>query len=85
MTRFASRQLRVLLDSVRLASRNVSAAGLVPVLQQGNRQDRSGGLTTNNQEVVIETGGFLTSAQEVGRVVVGVFGGRPVYLREVAE
>ena len=81
----ARRQVRVLLDPVRLASRNLSAAGLVPMLQQGNRQFRSGGLTTNNQEVIIETGAFLTSAEDAGNVVVGVFGGRPVYLREVAE
>jgi len=81
----ARRQVRVLLDPVRLASRNLSAAGLVPMLQQGNRQFRSGGLVTNNQEVIIETGAFLTSAEDVGNVVIGVFGGRPVYLREVAE
>ena len=81
----ARRQVRVLLDPVRLASRNLSAAGLVPMLQQANRQYRSGGLTTNNQEFVIETGAFLTSAEDVGNVVVGVFGGRPVYLREVAK
>ena len=79
------RQVRVLLDPVRLASRNLSAAGLVPMLQQANRQYRSGGLTTNNQEFIIETGAFLTSAEDVGNVVVGVFGGRPVYLREVAK
>ncbi len=79
------RQVRVLLDPVRLASRNLSAAGLVPMLQQTNRQFRSGGLTTGNQEVLIETGAFLTSAEDVGNVVVGVFGGRPVYLREVAD
>ena len=81
----ARRQLRVLLDPVRLASRNLSAAGLLPMLQQGNRQYRSGGLTTNNQEVIVETGGFLTSAEDVRSVVVGVFGGRPVSLREVAD
>ena len=81
----ARRQVRVLLDPVRLASRNLSAAGLVPMLQQANRQYRSGGLTTNNQEFIIETGAFLTSAEDVGNVVVGVFGGRPVYLREVAQ
>ena len=81
----ARREVRVLLDPVRLASRNLSAAGLVPMLQQANRQYRSGGLTTNDQEFVIETGAFLTSAEDVGNVVVGVFGGRPVYLREVAK
>jgi len=81
----ARRQVRVLLDPVRLASRNLTAAGLVPMLQQANRQFRAGGLTTGNQEVVIETGAFLTSAADVGNVVVGLFGGRPVYLREVGE
>ena len=81
----ARREVRVLLDPVRLASRNLSAAGLVPMLQQGNREYRSGGLTTNNQEVIVETGGFLTSVGDVRNVVVGVFGGRPIYLREVAD
>jgi multidrug efflux pump subunit AcrB len=70
---------------VKLASRNLSPAGLVPMLQQANRQFRAGGLTTGNNEVLVETGGFLKTAHEVGDVVIGVFSGRPVYLREVAE
>jgi multidrug efflux pump subunit AcrB len=55
------------------------------MLQQANRQFRSGELTANNQSAVIETGAFLTSEEQVGNVVVGVFGGRPAYLREVAD
>ncbi|HEY9170689.1 MAG TPA: efflux RND transporter permease subunit [Verrucomicrobiae bacterium] len=81
----ARRQVRVLLDPVRLASRNLTAVGLIPMLQQANRQHSAGGLTSDNQEVLIETGAFLRTAEEVGQVVVGVFGGKPVYLREVAE
>ena len=81
----AKRQVRVLLDQARLASRNLSPAGLVPMLQQANRQFAAGGLTSDNHEVMIETGAFLASAEDVGNVVVGVFGGKPVYLREVAE
>jgi len=81
----ARRQLRVLLDPVKLASRNLSAAGLVPMLQQANRQFASGSLTSGNRELVIETGAFLRGADDVRNVVVGVFGVRPVYLREVAE
>ena len=81
----AQRQVRVLLDPARLASRNLSPAGLVPMLQQANRQFAAGGLTSENKEVVIETGAFLQSAEDVGNVVVGVFGGKPVYLREVAD
>lgn len=81
----ARRAVRVLLDPVKLASRNLSPAGLLPMLQQANRQFRAGGLTSGNNEVLVETGAFLKTAHDVGDVVVGVFGGRPVYLREVAE
>lgn len=79
------RAVRVMLDPVKLASRNLSAVGLIPMLQQANRQFRAGGLTTGNSEVLVETGAFLKTADDVGNVVVGVFSGRPVYLREVAE
>jgi multidrug efflux pump subunit AcrB len=81
----ARREVRVLLDPSRLAARNLSPAGLVPMLQQANRQFASGGLTGNDREVAVETGAFLVNARDVGNVVVGVFGGRPVYLREVAD
>ncbi|NMD20478.1 MAG: efflux RND transporter permease subunit [Verrucomicrobia bacterium] len=81
----ARRQVRVLFDPARLASRNLSLAGVVPMLQQANRQSAAGGLTSDNREIAIETGAFLTSAREVGNVVIGVFGGRPVYLRDVAD
>ena len=79
------RQVRVLLDPAKLASRNLTPAGIVPMLQQGNRQDVSGALTKRNAEVMVETGGFVHSAVEVGDIVVGVSGGKPVYLKEVAE
>jgi multidrug efflux pump subunit AcrB len=80
----AHRQVRVLLDPAKLASRNLSPEGLVPMLQQADRQYIAGNLTGNNKEVVLETGAFLQNAEEVGNVVVGVFGGRPAYLRDVA-
>ena len=81
----AKRQLRVLLDPVRLASRHLSATEIGPMLTQANRQSVAGELTRNNRETLVETGGFLSTAQDVANVVVGVFEGRPVYLREVAE
>ncbi|HEV2390930.1 MAG TPA: efflux RND transporter permease subunit [Verrucomicrobiae bacterium] len=81
----ARRQVRVLLDPARLASRHLSAAGLVMMLRQANREYAAGDLTSNNQDVIVETGAFLTNAEQVGRVVVGVYGGRPVYLHDVAR
>lgn len=79
------RAVRVMLDSVKLASRNLSPAGIIPMLQQANRQFHAGALTAGNNEVLVETGAFLKTAEEVGNVVMGVFSGRPLYLREVAE
>jgi multidrug efflux pump subunit AcrB len=79
------RQLRVELDPARMASRGVAPAPLVQALSSANRQMRSGSASAGNREFLVESGGFLTNAEEAGRVVVGVSGGRPVYLREVAD
>ena len=78
------RQLRVLLDPAKLASRQLSAADIVPRLQSANRQLMAGPLADHNREVLLQTGSFLTSAKDAGNVVVGVHGEKPVYLRDVA-
>jgi multidrug efflux pump subunit AcrB len=78
------RQLRVLLDPAKLASRQLSAADIVPRLQSANRQLIAAPLTDHNREVLLQTGSFLTSAKDAGNVVVGVHGEKPVYLRDVA-
>jgi multidrug efflux pump subunit AcrB len=70
----AHRQIRVLLDPAKLAARNLSLAGLVPMLQQADRQYVAGELTSNNKEVVLETGAFLTSDEDVGNVATIVDG-----------
>lgn len=81
----ARRQVRVSLDPARLASRGLSAAGLIPMLTQANRQHQAGGLTSQGREIAVETGGFLQSAEDVRNVVVGVHSGRPIQLRDVGE
>jgi multidrug efflux pump subunit AcrB len=78
------RQVRVLLDPVRLASRQLAVSDLPPLLQQANRQSYSGTLQSLDREILLQTGGFLASAAELGRIVVGVHQGRPVYLEDVA-
>ena len=78
------RQYRVQLDPVALAARNLDPLSVVPVLQAANRQSRSGGLVRSNQEILVETGGFLRDVEDVNRVVLGVSNGAPIYLRDVA-
>jgi multidrug efflux pump subunit AcrB len=78
------RQVRVILDAAGMAARGVAPAALVPMLEQSNRQLQAGSFSSGNREYLLDTGGFLHTVEDVGRVVVGVSGGRPVYLREVA-
>jgi multidrug efflux pump subunit AcrB len=79
------RQLTIRFDPLLLASRNLTVAKLIPHIQQVNLQSYSGKLQSLDQEVLLQTGAFLQNAHELGRVVVGVYGGLPVYLEEVAE
>jgi multidrug efflux pump subunit AcrB len=78
------RALRVKLDHAALAARNLTPEQLAGALQQANRQVQAGSRPFANTEFLLETGVFLRDAADVGSVVVGVFGNRPVHLREVA-
>ncbi|MCB0320868.1 MAG: efflux RND transporter permease subunit, partial [Bdellovibrionales bacterium] len=80
----ARRMLRVLFDPVRLAARNQSPLGILPALRQANREYSSGNLTTNNEELLVETGNFLRTKEDVESVLIGVYQGKPVYLKDVA-
>jgi multidrug efflux pump subunit AcrB len=78
------RQIRVLLDDAKMSSRGLAPGAVIPMLQRSNQQQLSGSLSAQNREAIVETGDFLESVKDIGNVVVGVFGGRPVFLRDVA-
>ena len=78
------RKVRVLLDPDRLAARSFSLVEISQQLQQANKQFQAGSITSNNREVFVETGAFLETREDVQNVVIGVFAGRPVYVRDVA-
>jgi multidrug efflux pump subunit AcrB len=79
------RQIRVILDGSRMAAYHIAPVALLPVLDQQNRQLASGSFSSDNREFLVETGGFLHTAEEVGSVVVGVYNQRPVFLRDFAK
>ena len=78
------RQVRVELDAARLTSYQIDPAHVARTLSAANRQIRAGSHPSGNEEVLVDTGGFLRNADEVGAVVVGVHLGQLVYLRDVA-
>jgi multidrug efflux pump subunit AcrB len=79
------RQVRVILDSAKMAAYHLAPVAVIPILDQQNRQLTSGSFSSHNQEFMVDTGGFLRTAEEVGSIVVGAFNQRPVFLRDIAR
>jgi multidrug efflux pump subunit AcrB len=78
------RTIRVQLDPAALAARGISPTVIASTLRQANQQSQVGSRPFANDELLLESGEFLQTIEEVGAVVVGVFAGRPVYLRDLA-
>jgi multidrug efflux pump subunit AcrB len=78
------RVVRVDFDRDSLASFNVSILQAYQALRGVNWRLPAGAAVTLDQEIQVDVGSFLREADEIGDVVVGVYGGRPVYLKDVA-
>ncbi|HLO26095.1 MAG TPA: efflux RND transporter permease subunit, partial [Geobacteraceae bacterium] len=78
------RQLRVALDTGKLAARRLSPLQVMQALHLGNDALTSGTFASGNRENVVAAGDFLATANEAKRLVVAVTAGRPVYLADVA-
>jgi len=79
------RVVRVDFDRERLASFNVSLLQAYQALQSVNWRLPAGSTAIANTEILVDVGEFLADADDVGNVVVSARGGRPVYLKDVAE
>lgn len=79
------RQLRVTLEPELMASRQITPLDVDRVLRGANVAVQAGNLRAGNREVLVESGPFVQTAKELETLVVGVFAGKPVYLREVAS
>lgn len=79
------REMRVVLDTQRMAAFHVDPSRIVAALNGANKEVRAGSYTAANREVLVDVGQFLESAESLKDLVVGTSGQRPVYLRDVAE
>jgi len=78
------RQIRVLLDPARLDAYHLDPLRIIQMLKGANMQFPAGSMNRLNTEIVVETGSFFTNKGDVGKLVVGAFKGRPIYLKNVA-
>ena len=77
--------VRVIMDPERMAAFRVSAQDIRDALQVSNASQPSGTLTSDNQEILVQTGTFLTGPGDVKQLVAGVYQGRPVFLSDIAK
>jgi len=79
------RVVRVEPDPDRMAAAGVSWAKLTGALQAASVRQAAGSAVRDNREVRVEVGPLFSSPDEVGRLVVGLSEGRPVYVSQVAR
>jgi multidrug efflux pump subunit AcrB len=80
-----SREIKVFLDKNKMAENHVDFLSISKQLQGSNAQMQSGNLLERDTVFSVETGNFLTTADDVGNLVVGVNQQQPVYLKQVAK
>ena len=78
------RAVMVEIDPVRMGGVGVTVPDLRQALLSANLGLPVGELLAGNRSVAVESGPFLRNAEEVADLVVGVRGGKPVFLRDVA-
>jgi multidrug efflux pump subunit AcrB len=81
----SQRMARVLLNPERLNAYQLTVQDVKTALQSANVSENAGSLVQNNREVLVQTGNFLSNAEEVRQLVIGVADGKPVFLRDIAD
>ncbi len=76
--------VRVDFDRDKLGSFNVSLLQAYQSLRGFNWRLPAGNAVRLDREVQVDVGSFLQDTEDIGNVVVGVYDGRPVYLKDVA-
>ncbi|WP_461633585.1 efflux RND transporter permease subunit [Labilibaculum euxinus] len=80
-----SRQVRVILNRAQMAGYNIDALSIARQIEISNQQIGSGAFNNHDTEYLVETGRFLENSEDVANLVVGVYNGSPIYLKQVAE
>ncbi|BBO86319.1 multidrug transporter AcrB [Desulfosarcina ovata subsp. sediminis] len=78
------RRVEVQLDPVRMAGYKLDPVAVSRIVFAANQATDAGSYPSTEGQIVVHTGGFLKTAEDVRNVVVAAHQGRPVYLGDVA-
>lgn len=79
------RTIQILLDPESLTAHSSTSADIVSALQLSNLLQASGRWSIGNKSILLESGDFIQSVDELSRTVINVIDGSPVFLQDVAE
>ena len=80
-----TRTIRILIDPESMGARRTTAADIFEALQVSNVLQLVDQWTFNNESIVLESGDFIRSVDELKSFVINVIDGVPVYLGDIAE
>ena len=78
------RTVHVYLNNEAILAYGLAANDIVRALRSANAQTDSAPLVRQNSDIKISVGPFIKDITEVRNLVVGIYGQRPVYLRDIA-
>ena len=80
-----ARTIRILIDPESMGARMTTAADIYNALKVSNVMQVVDQWTFNNESIVLESGDFVRSVEDLNSFVVNVINGIPVYLGDIAE
>ena len=80
-----SREVKVIPDKNKMAETHVDFLAISRQIQGSNVQMQSGNILRQDSVFSVETGNFLTTADDVANLVVGIDKQQPVYLKQIAR
>ena len=79
------RKLQVIPDTMQMKARNISPLQIADQLMKRHWQLPAGELQEANRSIVVESGSFIRSVEDLENLVVGVYMNKPVFLKDVAR
>jgi len=78
-------QVKVEVMPERLSGYGISLQQVAQTIQTANSEKTAGDVESGGLSFAVRTGSFLTNAKEIGRLVIAIRQGSPVYVRDVAR
>ena len=79
------RQITVYLDPQKLEAYHINPLQVIQVLKAANAGGDNGFFVKDNRVITVQTGEFIKDKRDVENIVVAVYNGKPIFLKDIAK